>query len=264
MVPLFLYSLKSNRLDLTKWILLQLKNESERTKLVNCKNAKGFNSVLAAIKSGSMETLQFVLSQKELKKADLVFATDQNGLSSLHYAVKTGQIGIFKAVLSIYEENAKGDCQSLMLSTKDNAGNNPFALAMKHSVSIGNLLKWVLYKFGDDLDSKLKLLFSENSNREVPLIEAYSNNVQLSTAYDYIYEYFSKIELVSGDNVELAARALMFLARFSGTISTMKMIIEKVKKNEKVFHEVLNATNARGAHSNSVVISNVASLIYDA
>merc|ERR1712012_579346 len=61
LIPLYLYSLRSNNLDLAKWTLSLLKNPSDRKKLVNCNNELGFNTVFAAIQSGSMETVQFVL-----------------------------------------------------------------------------------------------------------------------------------------------------------------------------------------------------------
>lgn len=240
--PLFLYSLVTSNLRLARWVLSLLKNVSERTKLLNCKGEMGVTTISAAIRARDIPTLKFLLDQEEFLQ-DLVFETDPKGVSSLHHAMKTGRLAIFKKVLSIYEDHGKGDLKSLIFGTKDGGGYNPFALALKEGVHLGNLQKWILSRFGDDVATKLKLLFSGGKNGDVPLIAGYQNSVSANTAHDHIYEYFSKVELVSGDNAELAGHSLMFLARFSGTISTMKMIIEKVKKSEKVFHEVLNAAN---------------------
>jgi len=186
-------------------------------------------------------TLRFVLNQEEFAE-NIIFNTDQSGLSSLHYAMKTAKINIFKAVLSIYEQNEKGDFKTLMFGTRDNAGNNPFALAIKEDVRLGNLQKWILNRFGDDLDSKLKLLFSENKNKEVPLIADYQSSLQWETARDYVYEYFNRIKVVNEDNAVFAGRSLIFLARFSGTMPTMRMIIDAVE-DEAVLNKVLSVKN---------------------
>jgi len=101
--------------------------------------------------------------------------------------------------------------------------------------------QWILNRFGDDLDSKLKLLFSENKNKEVPLIAGYQTTVQLATANDYIYEYFTKNK-VNEANALFAGRALIFLAKFAGTTSTMRMIIGAVE-DETVLNKVLSVMN---------------------
>merc|ERR1712062_171698 len=129
-----------------------------------------------------------------------------------------------------------------MFGTRDNAGNNPFALAIKEDVRLGNLQKWILNRFGDDLDSKLKLLFSENKNKEVPLIADYQSSLQWETARDYVYEYFNRIKVVNEDNAVFAGRSLIFLARFSGTMPTMRMIIDAVE-DEAVLNKVLSVKN---------------------
>jgi len=244
LIPLYLFALKSNKLDLAKWTLSMLKNEADRKKLVNCNNELGLNTVFAAIKSGNVRMLKFVVNQPEFAQ-NIVFNTDQSGLSSLHYAMKSAQIGIFKEVLSIYEQNEKGSLKALMFGTKDNDGNNPFALALKQGINLGNLQKWIMNQpeFGDDLDSKLKLLFSENKNKEVPLIAGYQTTVQLATANDYIYEYFTKNKVVNEANAVFAGRALIFLAKFAGTMSTMRMIVDGIE-DEAVLNKVLSVSNS--------------------
>jgi len=240
LIPLYLYSLRSNNLDLAKWTLSLLKNPSDRKKLVNCNNELGFNTVFAAIQSGSMETVQFVLNHEEFTE-NTIFNTDQCGLSSIHYAVRSTQISIFKKVLSIYERNEKGDFKALM-QLRDNAGNSPFTLAIKEGINLGNLQKWIMNRFGDDLDSKLKLLFSENNDGEVPLIAGYESSAQLSTAHDYIYEYFTKNKVVNEANAVFAGRALIFLAKLGGRMSTMKVIINAVE-DDAVLNKVLSVVN---------------------
>ena len=65
LVPLYLYAIKGSNLALAKWTLDLLKNKADRKKLVNCSNECGFSSIFAAIQSGSIETLNFVLNQEE-------------------------------------------------------------------------------------------------------------------------------------------------------------------------------------------------------
>ena len=219
-----------------------LRNMKDRQKLVNCQNDLGCSTILAAIKSVSMKTLHFLINQEEFDE-NQIFNTDQKGLSALHYSMLTKQIDIFKAVLAIYDRNDKGDFKLLIFSTTDNEGNNPFALAMKRNVILGNLEKWMLNQFGDDLDSKLKLLFAENKNKEVPLIASYQNNVPLNTAYDYIHEYFAKREVVNEEDALFAGRAMIFLARYPGTMSTMRKIFDSVV-DATVLNKILSVRNS--------------------
>jgi len=115
-------------------------------------------------------------------------------------------------MLAIYEKNGKGDFKTLMFEMKDNAGNNPFAFGVKETINVEKLHKWIIHRFGDDLDSKLKLLFSENKDKEVPLIEGYPAYTYLKFVNDYIYEYFTKIRVVNEANAEFAGRALFLFA----------------------------------------------------
>ena len=240
LIPLYLYALKHSNLELAKWTLSLLKNAADRRKLVNCNDDLGLNTVFAAIKSSSMRTLKFVLNHKEFAE-NLVFNTDQAGLSSLHYAMKTGNIGIFQEVLSMYERNEKGNFKTLIFNTKDNAGNNPFALAIKEGVGFSSLRKWILNELGNDYVAKMELLFSKNKSGEVPLIASYQSSVELETAHDEIYEYFTKKKIVNAGNAVLAGRALHFLAKFNAQ-STMKMIIDAVE-DEMVLNKVLSVKN---------------------
>ena len=242
LIPLYLFSLRRNNLTLAKWAL-SLLNATDRAKLVNCNNGLGLNTILAAIKSGNMCTLKFVLNQKEFTQ-NSVFKSDHMGRSSLHYAMKTGKIDIFQEVLSIYERNEKGDFKTLMFNTMDNSGNNPFALATKEGVRFHDLRKWIMDRFGDDHNAKMELLFSKNKSGEVPLIESYQSGLQLQTAHDYIYEYFTKTKVVNMNNAVLAGQALLFLAQF-GEIPTMKMIIDAVEdeNHEMVLDKVLSLKN---------------------
>merc|ERR1719150_137253 len=205
--PLFLYSLKSARLDLAKWILSFYylnRNGSDRKKLVNFQNELGLNTVFAAIQSGSIKMLFFVLNQAEFLE-DIMFLTDSMGSSALHYAMKskTASIGILVKVLSIYAKNEKRDFKKLMFGTKDNAGNNPFTLAIINMQNVGgdqrvNMLRWIMNQIedqiGDQIEDQigdhLNLLFSENKNKEIPFIAGYQSSPYLAFATDYIYEYF--------------------------------------------------------------------------
>ena len=248
--PLYLYALKHNNLELAEWTLSLLKSDGNRTNLVNCSNDLGLTAVFAAIKSGSMRTLKFILKQKEFAE-NLVFNTDPAGLSSLHYAMKTGNISIFKEILSMYEKNDKGNLKTLIFNTKDNAGNNPFALAIKEGVGFSDLKKWIMNELGEDYIAKMDLLFSPNKN-EMPIIAGYQRSVELGTAHNEIYEYFTKTKGVNSGNAEVAGRALLFLARYEGAMSTIKMIIKAVEdeNREMVLNKVLNVKN----NSNSNIV----------
>ena len=255
LIPLYLYSLKHSNLELAKWTLALLKNKADRRKLVDCSDDSGrLNTVFAAIKSRNMRTLKYVLKLEKQEFTDnLVFKTDPAGLSSLHHAVKTGHIGIFKEILSIYERNERGKLQTLIFNTKDNAGNNPFALAIKEGVVYGKLRKWIMNEIGGDYVAKMNLLFSPNKNGVVPSISAYQESLGLDFAHDEIYEYFTKKRVVNSGNAVLAGRALMFLARFDA-MPTMKLIIEAVE-DEMVLDKVLSVTNK----SNNDILYNLQS-----
>ena len=74
LVPLYLYAIKGSNLILAKWTLDLLKNKADRKKLVNCRNECGLSSIFAAIKSGSVKTLNFVLNQEEFTE-NILFNT---------------------------------------------------------------------------------------------------------------------------------------------------------------------------------------------
>jgi len=174
---------------------------------------------------------------------NVVFNTDQNGLSSLHYAMRTGKISIFKEILSIYERNEKGEFKKLMFSTKDNAGNTPFALAIKENASSESLQSWIMNQFGDDLESKVQLLLSESANGVVHAIEPYRTSSSNSTFNDIIYEYFSKTKVVNKENAVLAGRCMMYLGQHSDQFPALKMIIG-LMEDQTVIDKVLRVRNS--------------------
>lgn len=156
--------------------------------------------------------------------------------------MRSAHISIFKKVLSIYERNEKGDFKALMFQIRDNAGNSPFNLAVKEGIYLGNLQKWIMNRFGDDLGSKLKLLFSENNDGEVPLIAGYQYNAsRFSFINNYLYEYIAKIKVIREGDVVFVGRALLHLA-YSASISRIQMIIEAAGNNT-VLSKMLSIRN---------------------
>merc|ERR1719474_398873 len=242
LIPLYLYAVKTGNLKLAKWVLGLLRDavDEDLEQVVNGRDDMGVNAVFAAIQSGSMMMLKWVLSHKSFS-VNIVFDKSANGLSALHYAMRTGKIDIFKEVFSIYSQHEKGDIKALMLNTRDNEGNTPFMRAVKEGrTDLGKLHIWIMNQFGGDVESKMRMLFGQNKNKEIPLIASYQSSPSLSTAHDHIWEYFTMIKVVNEGNADLAERALVFLARFESGRPTMRLIVEATQKNMVVLNRVLN------------------------
>jgi len=249
-VPIFLHSLKTGRIDLTQFLLSLLNSTSDRKKLINCSNKHGLNAALAACKGGKQNSLQFLLSHK-LFDPNLIFKKDKSGLTAIHYSCYSDSISVLKSILKLYQENGNGNFTELMF-LRDKLGNIPFDyLVRKSNLALSPLFKWIVANCFSDFnifDSKreqkrkiLQMMFTnKNYLNQVSLIEIMlRQNDMLIT--QCIKEYFDEVKKISDRDVEMVGHILMYLYNFNWTLS--QHIVSKIKDNNQLY-KILSVENS--------------------
>ena len=146
LIPIFLFSLRVEKIDLAKWLLSKLSISSNKRKLIYCQNEFGLNGVLMACKFGKYASLKFLLDHS-LFDSQSVFAKDSKGRSAIHYCFGVGtnaSMSCFKRILSCYQQAFGADVieKESLLFMKDKNNQTPMDYTLKKGLYSSNLLKW--------------------------------------------------------------------------------------------------------------------------